>query len=475
MKKNIFYLIILIFSGIFFSCKKDFLEVVDNATLTRQGYVKDLGSMEEYLNGIYISFSRYSKDESCSAYPELISDNLKPLSSPPQRLMAQYTWSQQKSDDVGYYPGGNMNGFWQSSYFIIRACNFIIENVDKYHSENPSKSNQLKGEALTMRALLFFELVNIFSQPYLFTPNATHPGVPYIATSDIKSPFQRQSVSEVYDNMINDLQSAIKIFPTSIVDIKRLNFLAAKALLARVYLFKGSFDQARNMAKEVVEHAPLTTIGEGYPDELFNTKSPGETEVLFQAIPGDIIGNYFLGRLLSGRIIRFLPTSDIVELLEENENDIRSKWVTKDADRWIVTKFPSQVAGLRSIPEADYYQPILRSSEMFLTLAEAYAQTGEEEESKRYLDKVRMRSNPNILPIVAAGKALLDSIYKERRKELSFEGLRMYDLQRCKLPVHRKDALSNEWSILLYPNSKAIAPIPINDVLLAGLPQNIDY
>ncbi|WEK35463.1 MAG: RagB/SusD family nutrient uptake outer membrane protein [Candidatus Pseudobacter hemicellulosilyticus] len=95
--------------------------------------------------------------------------------------------------------------------------------------------------------------------------------------------------------------------------------------------------------------------------------------------------------------------------------------------------------------------------------------------ARKYLDAIRMRSNPEIVPIDAVESALIDSIYKERRKELSFEGIRMYDLQRWNKGVHRKDAKLSSATDLNYPSDKSIAPIPLQDVRYAGLLQNKGY
>ena len=478
MKKIHSILIIMTLSLIGFSCKKSFLDVEDNTELTRQGYVKNLNTMGEYLNGIYGLLSQYSAYGTHNIYPELVADNLKPLSSPPQNLMAQYSWSQQKAGSAGYVvaPGNtNMDAFWKSSYLIIRACNFVIEDVDKYKNENIEKANQIKGEALSLRALLHLELVNTFSQSYVFTSDASHPGVPYITASDLTIAFNRVPVSEVYNNIIVDLKNAAQLLSPSMSDRRHFTLLAAKAILARVYLFKGDFSDAKSVSQEVMEKTPLSTIGDGYPDVLFSNGSTGKTEVLFQLTPGDVINSNFMGRFLKGRNTWFLATDDIVSLLHENENDIRNRWVTNSAIGWSVSKFPSAVAQLRSLAEADYYQPVIRSSEMFLTFAEACAKTGDETNARVALDKIRQRADLSVPTTAATGAALLDSIYKERRKELAFEGLRMYDLQRWKLDVHRNDALSTDWSLLTYPSNKAIAPIPLNDVTLAGLSQNIGY
>ena len=463
------------------ACKNDFLDVVDNGELSRQSYVKDLNSMESFMNGIYVSLNRYFVHGIGAAYPELVADNLKPLTLPPQSLWQHYNWSQQKDEVGGYSPietALNMNASWQGGYYIIRACNFVIEEVDKYRNENQVKADNIKGQAYAIRALVHFNLVNIFAQAYAFSAGASHPGIPYITTSDISEPYSRQTVAEVYNGMIADLGNAVKLLPANASDVRFMSRNAANALLARTHLFKADYPAAKTLAQEICNQVPLLAIADGYPNALFNNKAPAETEVLFQATPGDNYSSRFLGTYLRGGLLRFNATNDVAMILQENLNDIRSNWVTNESGEWNVTKFPVSATGeppLRSIPEADYYQPIIRSSEIFLTAAEACAQTGDENNARTYLDAVRRRADPSIGSSTATGAALLEAIYKERRKELSFEGLRMYDLQRWKKEVRRMDALSGAPAVLAYPSNKAIAPIPLQDIKLAGISQNIDY
>jgi len=195
---------------------------------------------------------------------------------------------------------------------------------------------------------------------------------------------------------------------------------------------------------------------------------------LFQATPTSSGG--FIG-LVFKRAYWYSATKDLTTILRENSTDVRSAWVQDTlGSQYKVYKFPSSVAGgLNSNPESDYYSPVIRSSELFLTAAEACAKTSDEVNAKVYLNAIRKRANPSIADVSATGNALLDSIYKERRKELCFEGLRMFDLQRWKQPVQRTDVLPGYQTLLLYPNDKAIAPIPGQDVNLMGLQQNHGY
>src|SRR5262249_42187152 len=122
-----------------------------------------------------------------------------------------------------------------------------------------------------------------------------------------------------------------------------------------------------------------------------------------------------------------------------------------------------------------YYLTAIRSSEMYLTASESYAQLNNEDSARYYLNQIRTRAAIPAITNAVTGAALLDSIYLERRRELAFEGLRMFDLQRWKKGINRVDGWNASALTLPYPSDKAIAPIPANDVIILGLQQNNGY
>lgn len=479
---------VLFFAGCITSCKKDFLDVPNNGTLNRQGYVKDLKTLEEFTNGIYTELSAFYFHGIGAAYPDVVADDMMPRATGTQSLLPHYGWSQLADINTSSFESASstaMNGNWKSAYLVIRACNFVVENADKYQNENPAKADILKGQAYAIRGMAHFKLVNIFAQNFGFTPDASHPGIPYITTSDISAPMSRQTVGEVYTNIISDLNHAIELLPSGISDTRFMNKTAAKALLARTLLFKGDFVNAKIVALEVSGLVPIMSRAMGYPNEMFKYKTaPAQTEIIFQIAPiNDQNNSYvsnFVGRYLRGTTnLWFNATNDIADILREDPNDVRSGWViSASGGKWNILKYPTSATGtpaLHSTPEADYYQPVVRSSEMFLIVSEASAKSGDDITARTFLDSLRKRANPSIIPLIASGSALIDSVYKERRKELAFEGFRMYDLQRWKIGVHRTDGLFAAIKDLPYPSNKAIAPIPAVDVAQANLKQNPGY
>jgi starch-binding outer membrane protein, SusD/RagB family len=480
--KYFFLSVLMFFILVFPSCKKDFLDVPNKSVLLRQAYVTDLKSTGEYLNGIYVELSLYLYQGYNVIYGDLVADNLKPVTGTIP-LINHYNWAQMADNDLRPNPTLtiNMNPLWSNGYRIIGSCNFLIEEVDKYRDEDQEKADDIKGQAIAIRALIHSAIVNVFAQPYGYTANASHPGVIYKTSSKYNDPVSRYSVGEVYGKLIDDLNDAIRLLPDNPKTVTETNRrlvmsrIAAKALLARIYLYKGDYNAAKNLAAEVGRSVPIMSSA-NYPSKLFSGQ---ETEALFQLPPSlnavtGSAGNFnalYAGGYFVSPSKQYVATSDLIALFKQNTQDKRSVWVAADGS---VSKYPTNIL-TGALARYAYYQTILRSSEMYLTAAEAYANLNNNDSARYYLDAIRKRANPSLTDITATGTALLDSVYQERRKEFAFEGTRMFDLLRWKKGVARTDATSPSAQNLVYPSNKAIAPIPTSDVDINGLDQNPDY
>jgi hypothetical protein len=454
------------------SCKKSFLDVPVTREVVAEDYVTNLSTSQEFLNGVYFTVARDVYSYETIAYADIVADNLKPLSTAASRLFAHYSWQQEADETAGN--STNLNKFWMNSYKTVRACNFLLERIDDYRNEDPVSTDAIKGQAYALRALMHFNLVNVFAQPYNFTAGASHEGIPYDTIYVQTEQITRVPVSMVYENIINDLKTSIQLIPTSLNSQSVLNKSAVKALLARVYLFKGDYSNAKTIAGEITISFPLLSAS-NYPTKLF---TPNDNETLFWLPPVEIdpsqgSSTQFIGYHFS--LNWFAATNDLVSIIQERANDQRKKWFTLTSGNWKINKFPQgAVAGVTSAPIA-YYQPVVRSSEMFLTMAEACAQTSDEANARTYLDAVRQRADPSAIATTATGTALLDSIYKERRKELCFENARIYDLLRWKKSVKRTDIFSTVPQDLSYPNDKSVAPLPLDDIFKFKMDQNNGY
>src|SRR5690606_20675578 len=108
-----------------------------------------------------------------------------------------------------------------------------VEGIENSSTLTSEAANQFKGEALFIRALTHFYLVNLFGD------------IPYITTTDyiINSQVSRIDESEVYDAIITDLQQARLLVSGTYTSTERIqpNKAVVTALLAKVYLYTGQW------------------------------------------------------------------------------------------------------------------------------------------------------------------------------------------------------------------------------------------
>ncbi|TWF40406.1 SusD-like starch-binding protein associating with outer membrane [Chitinophaga polysaccharea] len=448
-------------------CNKDFLETPPTTSAELGQFATSLSSCEQLLNGSYRTMLDGFYWGLSFIYADLIADDVKPIPGSPL-FLAQYNWKQVASDAGG---DANQNNYWNAYYKTIRSVALVMENVDRFSNEDPVKANNIKGQALALRAWMHFELVNRFAQPYKFTTDASHPGIPYIVTSNYSEKLSRESVKTVYENIIRDLRESLLLLPANTSAKNYISTNAVKALLARAYLYKGDYSSAKNLAVAVIQAIPFMTTG--YPQNLFTDK---ETEAIFQlAPPTTNIYNNFSGTYFRGVFPYFLPTQDIVSVLQESPTDVRNNWLYQQSGTWKVSKYPKGIVPGIFDPYGAHYQTLIRSSEMYLTAAECYAELNRTDSAIFYLDQIRMRADTAALPTTATGTALTELVLKERRKELAFEGQRIFDLLRRGKDVVRTDAPSAAAKVLPYKSPRSIAPLPGLEVTVNGLDQNDSY
>src|SRR5690606_41475837 len=95
-----------------------------------------------------------------------------------------------------------------------------------------------------------FNLVRLFGKPYAQNGGSS-PGIPIKNTPEDDMP-SRNTVKEVYDFVIEDLQHAASLM----VEAKNSNFASkevAYALLSRVYLFEEDYENAILYANKVID------------------------------------------------------------------------------------------------------------------------------------------------------------------------------------------------------------------------------
>lgn len=312
-----------------------------------------------------------------------------------------------------------ISGYWNSAYNQIYAANAIIEGTQASRNLNSEQKKQLQGEALFIRALLHFYLVNLFGD------------VPYVTTTDYKenSSISRIPVSVVYEKLTTDLEDATPLLPSEYLDTERVrpNSYTAKALLARVYLYAKAYPEASNAASAVLNNEQLYALE--VPDKVFLLSS---RETIWQLQAGaagrnTVEASYFTFTSipppqvsLTYNLVDSFKAADVrrtnwIKTITKNNSSFYHAFKYKENNATTVSK---------------EYSIMFRLAEQYLIRAEARAYQGDLIGAKEDLNKVRHRANLNDTP-AATQQELIDAILLERKHELFTEyGHRFFDLKR---------------------------------------------
>lgn len=166
----------------------------------------------------------------------------------------------------------NVGTLWMIAYKAIYMCNTVIGALD----ENDPNNKQVLGEAYFMRGLLHLHLVTLYARPY--SHGKDNLGVP-LRTSTSSPETKRNSVGEVYDQIVLDLQKAGELMGKSRGNAGYPSHDAALGLLSRVYLYMEQYDKCIAIANEILGSNPADKIVSAaeYPDYFSHTKNSKET------------------------------------------------------------------------------------------------------------------------------------------------------------------------------------------------------
>jgi hypothetical protein len=264
---------------------------------------------------------------------------------------------------------GTINTQYTKPYAIIQRANNTLENLSLVTSSDASKNN-IEGQARFMRALSYFEMVKLFTQPWGFTPNNDHLGLVIKTKSDLETALPRATVKEVYDLILSDLTTAQAILPVTNGNYPT-NF-SAKAILAKVYFQMNKFDSAYKYADQVIASGQFSFDNTAaFITNRFNTVKSSEAIVWIVYEP-TWTGSF--GRLGSNpdQSMSITITKTAYESGALNLNDRRRAWY-KDS---LITASQNHIYSIRKYPKL-FVLPLIHVTEMKLIRAESAAELGQ--------------------------------------------------------------------------------------------------
>lgn len=352
---------------------------------------------------------------------------------------------------------------WISSYAAINRCNNVLSAIDKVTS-SAARKNSVEGQALFLRASIYFELVRLYAKFVGDGDIASNPGVPLVLkpTGNVTDAnyLPRATVKAVYDQVLADLTKAETLLPTS------NGFYATKwsaaAQLSRVQLMLKNYNEAAAAANRVISTSGRV-LNPDFTKLWFTFINNGGTtpsEYLFSikvtAQDGSNSLNTYFGRTISsipGTAGRSDCKIKAAHIALYEAGDVRRNFFVLSGGSFYTQKHLDRFGDV----------PVIRLAEMYLTRAESNFRLGTSLGAPPLQDVNLIRARVGLAPLATL---TLDAILKERALELAFEGHNVIEAKRL-----QKNVGTTAWN-----SPKLIFPIPQREIdVNKNLVQNSGY
>lgn len=377
--------------------------------------------------------------------------------------------SYQEADQNDFFANNSdVTGMWNAIYDGVKRTNVLIEKVPGVNGFDPGEQDQILGEAYFLRALHYHNLVKYYGGVPLRLASITDP--------DAAANLGRSTTVEVYTQILADLTEAETRMSNVTAPDNHATLGAAKALLARVYLYQGNYAMALAKAQEV--EGLGYTLAASYSD-LWSSDAAATPEnifaLTFTLTQPSLLGYYWLSDQLPSGAGRFEigPTQSLIDAYDTLSVDARLPWniLPDPAGNGYVEatqgggsyghKFPG--------PNGDEDFHVIRFAEVLLIKAEALAQQNQLASAVASYNLVRARAGlpDHVLGVdVTTQQDVLDAIDHERRLEFAEEGDRFPDLARS----------GRAMTVLSIPATRVLFPIPQAEIEVApNVTQNPGY
>ena len=467
MKFKYITIAIIVTALSFISCG-DFLEPNSKSEFVP----KDAVSLNELLLGEAYQLNTLS---GLNIFLNLMEDDIEaaPYQKPIEgfnanKYLASFCWQPEMFKIMEEAGSGHIN-LYESYYKLIKGANAVLDYIPDV-TDTELNINKVKAQAYALRGFYYFNLVNIFGQPYNYNKEAM--GVPLKLHSGIETNLDnlaRRSVEDVYAQILADLHTAEEIYlqlPESEQwsNNYRTSLPMVQLMLSRTYLYMERWEEAAKYAKMVMDDKRFALFD-------LNTVIPESKNE-----EGNIVRNYPVMPTYNcsetiwpyGYVVdMFQWTYDYVNK-ENPDNGDKMMHAYFQASKGLLNTFVDydKRLGLYIVEASDgnngtmkmaygkvnigqvYYLPLqetntfgrcLRLSEAYLNYAEAQAMIGGDSIVKatsalNALGWNRFDQEDFEEYSFSSQEEIISFIRDERRRELCFEGHRWFDLRRWGMP-----------------------------------------
>jgi hypothetical protein len=351
---------------------------------------------------------------------------------------------------------------WKQSYYKVNTCNIILEGLSPSTVKDQEVYGNIQGQALFFRAFVFHNQAQLFCKPYSATADQDL-GIPLVLSSDVETKTFRSTVKQTYEQIINDLKTAVHLLPVIVPAASRPSRAAAYGLLARTYLSIGDYanaglyaDSSLQLNSSLIDFNTLDSTANS-PIARFNAET-----IFYSSIGYFNITSYAYAKIDSAIHSAY------------DQNDLRSVIFCKPNEDGSF-QFKGSYDGTS---QQDAIFNGIAVDEMLLIRAESYAKAGNASAAMNDLNTLlEKRWKAGLfIPLVATDAAsALQQIRMERRKELLFRGLRWSDIRRLN-EEGEGIAISRDFEGTIYVlppgDLRSVVLLPYDVVKITGMPQN---
>mgnify|MGYP000058922498 FL=1 len=388
--------------------------------------------------------------------PEVMSDNL----ADPLGLNGEYAQIYRWTSS---FFNGSFGGEYRDAYIAIYRANTLLEEVADLEGATPEAIQRISAEAKFIRAISHYHVVRIWAMPYGYTSDNSHLGIPLKLSAD-QTPQMRATVAEVYDAIESDLLDAEASLPAD--NGIFANKMAAKAMLAHVYLEMGDFAAAKSKATEVINSGDYSLeqdltarfndhLNGDLPEEfiftLVSTNEVSANDTLVDERGTGFVYNYRSDDPNANPALK--ASQDLYVAATADTSDLRGQlwYAVRNAgtpdETYVISKFDASFIDV----------PLLHLTQMYLIYAECAVRLGQDQSvALGYVNALRQRAGLTDLSSLS-----IADVMRERRLELACEGDRLFQLKRQGVLGEIQKIRGVDWDcpgmVLQFPNFEGTA------------------
>jgi hypothetical protein len=421
------YIIMLVVIVLFTACEND-LDTAPEDRFTTGSFYKNASDLEAAVNAAYGGLQKNG----------LYAFNYHIL----METRSDNTFEEEPSNsggfgDVDLFNRVTTNGVfrqtWVDSYVTIQAANIVLNRIDAISDMDSALKEIRKGEMKFIRALVYYNLVNLYGGVPLVLQETSNP-TDYFGQG-------RASFQEIFDQIIKDLNEASNALPES-NDVGRANKGASLILLGKANLTLGNPSDAETALRAINGYTFVNTYA-----DLFGISNENNAasifEVQFQSgVNGGEEGSLFASKFNSqknpGSKGNNIITHDLLNSFETG--DLRRNEIIQDPldpSVYISTKYIDNTRTL--VDDGDNNAIVFRYADVLLSLAEALNAKGYVADGEAFdlINRIRIRAGiPNLTSTTITNQQeFTEALLKERRHEFFYESHRWLDLKRLGNPV----------------------------------------